>query len=164
MWVDVKNWENLYEVNDCGDIRNKQKGNLLVGDKNSIGYERVCLYNINHVPRKQRFFRHRLVAEHFIPNPDKLPEVNHKDTNIKHNFKENLEWCTKKENELHSRIRGSKEYKPFKTTFNNGEIKVYHVAGELADEIGVTAGCVRHWLKGFNGGYEKYDIKNIEYI
>jgi len=41
---------------------------------------------------------HRLVAETFLPNPDNLPEVNHKDKNTKNPKLENLEWCTRKDN------------------------------------------------------------------
>jgi len=41
---------------------------------------------------------HRLVAQTFIPNPDNLPEINHKDSNRTNNSADNLEWCTHKEN------------------------------------------------------------------
>ena len=77
MWKDIKNWENIYQINDSGDVRNKITGNIIKGDRNSSGYFRVCLYDKNHIPEKQRFFRHRLVAEHFIPNPFGYQEVNH---------------------------------------------------------------------------------------
>ena len=41
---------------------------------------------------------HRLVAEAFIPNPEGLPHINHKDENPKNNRASNLEWCTQQYN------------------------------------------------------------------
>lgn len=137
---------------------------MIVGDINSVGYHRVCLYNKQHNPPKQRFFRHRLVAEHFIPNPDNLPEVNHKDCNINHNYKSNLEWSSRRYNELHSRIMGNKEFNPFKVEYNNGEIVNYNTKSELASILNVAPQTVKLWLHGKNKGYKKYNIKNIEYI
>lgn len=43
-----------------------------------------------------------MVAEAFIPNPDNLPEVNHKDYNRTNNNVDNLEWCTHIDNITHS--------------------------------------------------------------
>lgn len=55
------------------------------------GYVQVCLRkNGKTITHKL----HRLVAETFIPNPDNLPEVNHKDENKANNVVSNLEWCS----------------------------------------------------------------------
>ena len=75
IWKDINGWERYYEINDDGQVRNKINNNLIIGDCNSCGYPRVCLYNKNNNPNKQRFFRHSLVAEHFIANPDNLSDA-----------------------------------------------------------------------------------------
>lgn len=45
---------------------------------------------------------HRMIAQAFIPNPNNLPEVNHKDCDRTNNNVSNLEWCTHVDNVIHS--------------------------------------------------------------
>ena len=52
MWKDIPGWEDLYEINEYAIVRNKLNGHIIVGDTNSAGYERVCLYNKKHTPQK----------------------------------------------------------------------------------------------------------------
>lgn len=165
MWRDIKEWEEFYEVNSNGEVRNKIKGTLIKGDVNSMGYPRVTLYNKNNIPSKQRFFRHRLVAEHFIENEFNKPQVNHKDGNRMNCNVDNLEWTTQSENEIHSRRSiGNKEYKPYEVTFNNSIKKIYESKSQLAQELGVTTTCVKYWLHNKNKGFEKHNICCINYI
>lgn len=166
IWKDIKNWEGLYEISNTGLVRNKITNKLIIGDKNSSGYQRVCLYNKNHIPSKQRFFRHILVAQHFIPNPNNLPEVNHKNSNKNINEYWNLEWCSRKENEHHCIQNGNKQYKykPFEVVFNNGIVKQYKYKIDLAKEINVTNQCIKQWLHNDTKGYLKHNIKQIYYI
>ena len=163
MWKDIKGWEEYYEVNEYGEVRNKLTGYLLIGDKNNEGYPRICLYRKGHKPSKQRFFRHRLVAEHFIPNPTHLPEVNHKDKDKENSYIGNLEWCTKKDNELHSKKTGGKEYKPFYVIWDNNKKQNFNTKPELAKVINVSFALVKNWLHQKSNTYLKYGIKEIKY-
>ena len=164
MWKDIIGWEGLYQVNENGDVINKITKHVLVGDVNPASYSRVCLYCKQHKPPKQRFFRHRLVALHFIDNPNNLPEVNHKDCNTYNNNVKNLEWVSKKENELHSRMVGKKEYKPFVVIFQDEENITYNAKSELSHILGVSVCTIRYWLEGKNKGFLHYGIKEIHYI
>lgn len=88
-WKPVKNYPD-YLISNFGVIKNKY-GKLLKLRKINGGYFQVCLCKDS----KPRYFLiHRLVAEAFIPNPDNLSEINHKDENKQNNCVDNLEWCT----------------------------------------------------------------------
>lgn len=71
------------------------KKKALSGGKSNCGYMKVTL-RFNCIEKS--FFIHRLVAMAFIPNPNNLPEVNHKDEDKTNNNIGNLEWCTRSYN------------------------------------------------------------------
>lgn len=117
MWKDIIGFENFYEISDKGIVRSKDKirvdtlgrkrmwkGRVLTPDIAPNGYYRITLCN-GHAVKKQKYI-HRLVAEHFIPNPDNLPQVNHKDGNKLNNKLENLEWVSIQENVIHAYRHG----------------------------------------------------------
>lgn len=97
-WVKLKE-EPMYEVNEFGTIRHIDekfsKALVLHGKGNYI------TLLIHGDKRKRRYRVHRLVGKYFIPNPKKLPHINHIDGNKFNNHKSNLEWCTLEENNLH---------------------------------------------------------------
>lgn len=80
-----------YQVDDEGNVYAKRGGSLLK-QRNSFGYKRVTLYSEPGKPKS--ILVHRIVAMAFLPNPDSLPQVNHKNENRADNRVENLEWCT----------------------------------------------------------------------
>lgn len=60
--------------------------------------------------KKMRLYVHRMVAECYLPNPQNLPQVNHKNCNRSDNRVENLEWISAKDNNLHSIVHGSLKF------------------------------------------------------
>lgn len=109
----VPNFEN-YSVTPSGEVYrtsypdngNRTKYPLphkLTPSKDRYGYLKVTL-SVNH----KTFYRtvHRLVAETFIPNPDALSQVNHKDGDKTNNRVENLEWVKPRDNVHHAHSIG----------------------------------------------------------
>lgn len=160
----IPGWEELYMISNYGRVYSIQSNKFITGDINNAGYERVCLYNKNHIPNKQRFFKHRLVALLFVPNPNNLPEVNHKDANKNNNYYMNLEWVSRLDNERHSRIYGNKIFKPYIVIYNDMTFSIYGFSTELASIIGVTNSLVKLWLHQKSNTYLNYGIIGIRYL
>ena len=100
VWKDIKGYEGKYQISSYGQIKSLNYNNtgnekLLVPILTTGGYLKVVLCK-NGKPKP--FYIHRLVAINFIPNPDGLPEINHKDEDKVNNNAENLERCTGKYN------------------------------------------------------------------
>lgn len=110
-WKTIPETDGLYSVSNLGNVRrnehyttvkpNEQKQNetvafykekLIKPYKDSTGYLVVSLRDSKGNTYRKKI--HRLVAQAFLPNPDNLNVVNHKDENKLNNVVENLEWCT----------------------------------------------------------------------
>lgn len=123
IWRDIVGYEGLYQVSNLGRVRSldrkhemyqhkkkqlverKIKGKIIRINKRVNGYLFVVLYKNGEGKSKNV---HRLIAEAFIPNPNNLPQVNHKDGNKCNNTIENLEWCTASYNVKHAFDNGLK--------------------------------------------------------
>lgn len=86
----------MYQVSNFGNVRSLHKDITLKKIHHNKGYDIVFLYG--EIIKNKKCFIHRLVAEHFIPNIDSKPFVNHIDCNKKNNHITNLEWMTEMEN------------------------------------------------------------------
>ena len=105
-WRPVKGFEGLYEVSDHARVRSLDrwvtqdnngtlceriyKGKIISQQIDHNGYLSVHISINGKVTGKNV---HRLVAEAFVPNPNNLPCINHKDENKRNNLPSNLEWC-----------------------------------------------------------------------
>lgn len=102
-WKNVKGYEGLYKISDGGNVFSLRSNRNLKPQVNTTGYLQLPLC-VN--GEKKLVCIHRLIAEHFIPNPDNKPQVNHIDGNKKNNQLDNLEWVTAHENMVHSHALG----------------------------------------------------------
>jgi len=84
-----------YEITKDGQVINKHTGKVVKPQKNGKGYLRVAI-------GKKLMFIHRMVAEKYVPNPDNMPQVNHKDGNKENNCADNLEWVSNQQNRNHA--------------------------------------------------------------
>lgn len=105
-WEGIGGFEGLYKVSSFGRILSlprfgtKNEAKILkLHVSKRYGYANVCLCKNNHKVLRRV---NRLVAIAFIPNPNNLPEVNHKDGNKLNNNVSNLEWCTNSYNKIHA--------------------------------------------------------------
>jgi hypothetical protein len=103
IWKNIIGYEQ-YQVSNFGNVKitaneATRKERILKPLIHPRGYFRVALYKQN---KSKFFFIHRLVAEHFIENPENKPQVNHKDGNKSNNNGWNLEWTTYRENMNHA--------------------------------------------------------------
>ena len=144
----VSNWGRLMSLN----YGRTGKPKLLIPVENKYGYMVVLLYKNG----KRKMYRvHRLVAETFIPNPNNLPQVNHKDEDKTNNFvgtpendykDGNLEWCTCEYNQNF----GSRNERISKTKTNgktSKKVLQFSKSGEFIREWESTRECER---KGFD--------------
>jgi hypothetical protein len=122
-WLPVNGFEGLYEVSSLGRVRGKARvvdyvtkhgqrvsrrlrGGLKRHRVNAgYCYVRLCLNG-----KMGNFLVHRLVAEAFLVQGEGKDQVNHINFDGTDNRIENLEWCTRSENQKHSVKHGRGAY------------------------------------------------------
>ena len=190
LWKPVVDYEGLYEVSNYGRIRSLDKH----ANQTNTGPRRInrtTFYHgkilkpftfsktgylgieLNHNSIAKKHLVHRLVAAAFIPNPNNLPQVNHKDENKSNNHVDNLEWCTRQYNNAYGTARQRQAATLFK-----GVIQINKDTGKIIQEFcsitdaakstgtnRVKIGCVCRGTRKTAGGYVwKYAIAtNKEY-
>ena len=140
-----------YSVSNDGFIING-KGHIMKPTHDKDGYNtiRIC-ENGSYI----RLILHRVIAEHFISNPNNLPQVNHKDGNKDNCHDWNLEWCTGKHNTQHSYNTGLHKVGKVIQMKDGIEIARFNNAKEASDITGISALCIRMSIsrKTKSGGY-----------
>lgn len=149
IWKDVVGYEGRYKVSNLGNVMsvnylNTGKAQLLSKCPMNRGYLVVALSKGNKAKLK---LVHRLVAEAFLPNPDNLPQINHKDKDRWNNSVDNLEWCDSQYNVVYS---VGKAVRCIELD------RVFESAIEAGREMGICDNSIRKCYKGIYktaGGY-----------
>ena len=92
---DIPGYEGLYAATSCGKVYSYRAKKFLKPTKNKDGYLRVGLCKDK---KRKWYYIHRLIAEVYLPNPENLLFVNHKDEDKSNNCVNNLEWISHKDN------------------------------------------------------------------
>lgn len=100
-WVRVKGYEDRYYISDEGDIYSIKRKKLLKRSIHGKESQYYCV-TLSKDGKCTTALIHRLVAQHFIPNPENKPSVNHIDGNKLNNRVDNLEWATWSEQQRHA--------------------------------------------------------------
>ena len=162
-WKRVVGWENFYLINEYGLLYKLDFDRFSNGSPKDNGYIRTSLC-IN--GKTKDMYIHRLVAQAFIPNPDKKDEVNHIDGDKTNNHINNLEWVTKSENGLHRfRVLGHKtaNSKPTKIiNLETNEVMYFDSLSKASKFInGKRTSGVDYVLKSGKIYKKKYKIESI---
>lgn len=166
-----------YEVSSLGRIKSYRanKGRVVKilknrGPSKCYKYFFVCLASSSRNKSQKHydnFAIHRLVAEAFLPNPNNLPEVNHKDGNKLNNNVENLEWASVSENKIHAVRNGL--MKPYRSSLSDEQVlkikkilsekkkKARPFIWEIAKQFGVTPETIKHIKSGKTHKWSIYE-------
>ena len=133
-WKPVVGYEGHYQVSNFGRVKSIKFGKeIMLKQHINIkgGYYYVCLLKNG---KHKNYYVHRLVAQAFIPNPNNLPQVNHKDENKTNNNVDNLEWCTNEYNHnygtINERISQSQSKPVLQYDLNGNFIKEWKSVNE----------------------------------
>jgi len=112
IWKNINDYNGLYQISNTGKIRSVQLDIPTILKLNNNGYGYIVVKLIKN-KRSTKFYIHRLLAIHFISNPNNYIMVDHIDGDPSNNNISNLRWCNKKLNALNSKkpINNTSGYK-----------------------------------------------------
>jgi hypothetical protein len=148
IWKDIAGYEGVYKVSNYGNVYSFKSNKNLSHSYNTYGYAHVGLVKNG---KHKVVMVHRLLAIAFIPNPNNLPVINHKDGNKLNNSIDNLEWCTRAYNNRHAREnglhRGGGLKKPIVAIIGNEIVKEYS-SGVEASKDGYNPSSISSCING----------------
>lgn len=140
MWKAIKGTNGMIEVSDDGMVRSLLSGTprILKTQRDTKGYHRLRV-TVNRVKMSLKI--HREVAKAYIPNPNHLPQVNHKNGNKDDNSVSNLEWVSNRDNAHHA-IKNGLWDSVFKATMKVNESRKKPIIGYYSTD---SSSCSKYF-------------------
>lgn len=164
IWKDIEGYEGLYQVSNLGRVRSLDRmtaprkdngasypilGTILRTNQRKDGYMSVTFWKDS---KAHSQLIHKLVANAFIPNPDNLPVVNHKDEDKTNNRVDNLEWCSQQYNlnykDINYRSKEKRRKKVVQMTLDGKVVATFNGAREASRITGFSQGNISSVCRG----------------
>lgn len=145
----IQDYEGLYAITEDGQIWGYKRKRFLKPGSDKDGYLQVSLSKNG---KTKTFKVHRLVAQAFIPNPNNLPQVNHKDENKQNNCVDNLEWCDAKYNNGQKSDNNRRRKAVLCVELN----KIYNSLKEASQDLNIDSGNISKCCSNPNRTAGKY--------
>ena len=133
---DVVGYEGIYGITSCGKVWSYRNECFLKPKVNKGGYLQV---NLHKNGKYKSYVIHRLVSEAYLPNPNNLPQINHRDENKTNNCLQNLEWCNASYNTNYGtrneKISNSRKKPVLQFDLNGNFIREWECASDVGKEV-----------------------------
>ena len=167
MWKSIKGYEGIYEISNLGRVKSLERldtmgrrieERIMKCQLNKDGYLNITLSNKG---CKKTYLLHRLVAMHFVDNPNGYNEINHIDTDPSNPVASNLEWCTRKYNvnyaDAKEKMIRANQKKVIQLDLANRYVKTHDSIKGAAKEVKIPDSNISACCKGKRptaGGYK----------
>lgn len=148
-WKQIQGFEGFYEISSLGNVKSCKRTRKSKSSSISVVQERILKQKSDKEGYKsvalclngKLYYKrvHRLMAIAFIPNPNNLPLINHKDEDVTNNTLSNLEWCSASYNTCYSLHKSS-----FKVKCNG---VIYPSIKACSRALNIDTKCIRYRLK-----------------
>lgn len=155
IWKDIAGYEGKYKVSNYGNIYSVKSNRTLLPLRALNGYLLIML-------GRTTYSIHRIVATTFLPNPNKLPCINHKDGNKHNNKVDNLEWCSYSYNLIHAYKTGLNRRERAVECLQNGVVVKRYRSAREAEKDGFSNQLIAKCCLGKRKSHKGYEWKYSE--
>lgn len=165
IWKEIPGYNGRYLISQTGNVYSRYLKMKMKPVNRGNGYYFVRLCNKGEM---KNLMIHRLVADAFVPNPDRLPEIDHIDGNKKNNFYTNLRYVSHLDNMRNPNTEPKrfeairkKQGIPVIAFLNGKRVGKYSCLMEAARDLGLSCSHIAKHLKGYFTHVKGYKFERV---